>query len=67
MSPNPGIFQLPLAQSRGARQQSRSNITLGSPSGGSPPRVDDRRVIGGIVHVLKSGGRWIDATVSYWL
>src|SRR5215203_4845070 len=25
------------------------------------PRVDDRRVISGIVHVLKSGGRWIDA------
>ena len=25
------------------------------------PRVDDRRVISGIVHVLKSGSRWIDA------
>ena len=24
-------------------------------------RVDDRRVISGIMHVLKSGGRWIDA------
>lgn len=24
-------------------------------------RVDDRRVISGIVHVLKSGGRWVDA------
>jgi len=24
-------------------------------------RVDDRRVISGIVHVLGSGGRWIDA------
>jgi len=24
-------------------------------------RVDDRRIIGGIVHVLKSGGRWVDA------
>ncbi len=23
-------------------------------------RVDDRRVISGIVHVLKSGGRWTD-------
>jgi transposase len=23
--------------------------------------VDDRRVISGIVHVLKSGGRWVDA------
>ena len=25
------------------------------------PRVDDRRVISGIVHALKSGGRWADA------
>lgn len=24
-------------------------------------RVDDRRVISGIVNVLKSGGRWVDA------
>ena len=29
------------------------------------PRVDDRRVISGIVHVLKSGGRWIDAPPAY--
>src|SRR5271155_4906940 len=29
------------------------------------PRVDDRRVISGIVHVLKSGGRWIDAPSIY--
>ena len=29
------------------------------------PRVDDRRVISGIVHVLKSGGRWIDAPPVY--
>lgn len=28
-------------------------------------RVDDRRVISGIVHVLKSGGRWIDAPPGY--
>jgi transposase len=28
-------------------------------------RVDDRRVISGIVHVLKSGGRWIDAPSEY--
>ncbi len=25
------------------------------------PRADDRRVISGIIHVLKSGGRWADA------
>jgi len=29
------------------------------------PRVDDRRVISGIVHVLKSGGRWVDAPSQY--
>ena len=29
------------------------------------PRVDDRRVISGIVHVLKSGGRWVDAPDAY--
>ena len=28
-------------------------------------RVDDRRVISGIVQVLKSGGRWVDAPVEY--
>jgi hypothetical protein len=30
------------------------------------PRVDDRRVISGIVHVLKSGGRWVDALPGVW-
>jgi transposase len=29
------------------------------------PRVDDRRVISGIIHVLKSGGRWADAPPVY--
>ena len=29
------------------------------------PRVDDRRVISGIIHVLKSGGRWADAPEVY--
>lgn len=29
------------------------------------PRVDDRRVISGIVHVLRSGGRWVDAPETY--
>ena len=29
------------------------------------PRVDDRRVISGIVHVLKSGCRWADAPDIY--
>ncbi len=29
------------------------------------PRVDDRRVITGIVQVLKSSGRWVDAPSVY--
>ncbi len=29
------------------------------------PRVDDRRVISGIVHVWESGGRWADAPAVY--
>ena len=29
------------------------------------PRVDDRRVISGIVPVLKPGGRWVDAPAVY--
>src|SRR5260370_33279809 len=29
------------------------------------PRVDDLRVISGIIHVLKSGGRWVDAPPVY--
>ena len=29
------------------------------------PRVDDRRVISGIIHVLKSGARWVDAPSVY--
>jgi transposase len=28
-------------------------------------RVDDRRVISGILHVLKSGGRWCDCPPKY--
>lgn len=29
------------------------------------PRVDDRRVISGIMHILKSGSRWIHAPPEY--
>ena len=29
------------------------------------PRVDDRRVISGIVHVLRSGCRWKDTPAAY--
>lgn len=29
------------------------------------PRADDRRVIGGIIHGLRSGGRWVDAPIVH--
>jgi len=29
------------------------------------PRVDDRRVLSGIVHALRSGGRWSDCPPAY--
>ena len=29
------------------------------------PRVDDRRVISGILHILKTGGRWRDVPPEY--
>ncbi len=29
------------------------------------PRVDDRRVISGILHILKTGGRWRDVPKEY--
>ena len=45
-------------------QYSRLAPLLPSDTRGKP-RVDDRRVISGIVHVLKSGGRWIDAPDVY--
>jgi transposase len=28
-------------------------------------RVDDRRVLSGIIHVLKNGGRWADCPAEY--
>jgi transposase len=35
------------------------------PDRGRKPRVDDRRVISGIIHVLQSGCRWCDAPDEY--
>lgn len=29
------------------------------------PRVDDRRVLSGIIHVIKNGLRWCDASTEY--
>lgn len=38
-------------------------LLLNKPRG--VPRVDDRRVISGIVVALQSGGRWIDVPAAY--
>ena len=46
------------------RQWSRLASLLPNDTRGVP-RVDDRRVISGIVHVLRSGCRWKDAPASY--
>jgi transposase len=46
------------------RQFARLEAYLPTDTRGKP-RVDDRRVISGIVHVLKSGGRWVDAPPVY--
>ncbi len=47
-----------------AEQFSRLEPLLPTDTRGMP-RVDDRRVISGIIHVLKSGGRWADAPDVY--
>ena len=47
-----------------AEQFSRIEPHLPTDTRGKP-RVDDRRVISGIIHVLKSGGRWVDAPEVY--
>lgn len=35
------------------------------PHFGSPPRADDRRVLSGIIHVLKTGMPWRDCPSEY--
>ncbi|GLK86722.1 transposase [Ancylobacter defluvii] len=35
------------------------------PHYGSPPRADDRRILSGIVHVLRCGCRWRDCSIDY--
>ncbi len=47
------------------RNNSRGLSRIFRPTRRGKPRVDDRRVISGIVHVLKSGGRWVDAPPVY--
>ena len=47
-----------------AEQFSRLEPLLPTDTRGMP-RVDDRRVISGIIQVLKSGGRWADAPDVY--
>jgi len=36
------------------------------PKSRGKPRVDDRRVLGGIVFVNRNGIRWRDAASDYW-
>ena len=40
-------------------------IELFFPLSHGVPRVDDRRVISGIIHVLRNGLRWRDAPADY--
>jgi transposase len=40
-----------------------SHLPHGKPG---KPRVDDRTVISGILHVLKTGCRWRDVSASLW-
>ena len=47
-----------------AEQFSRLEPLLPTDTRGMP-RVDDHRMISGIIHVLKSGGRWADAPDVY--
>src|SRR5438067_12597993 len=51
-------FWLDDGSSRGLRRICRPTLE-------GKPRADDRRVISGIVHVLKSGCRWADAPEVY--
>lgn len=55
---NPDLFWLT------ATQFSKIEPYLPTDTRGKP-RVDDLRVISGIVHVLKMGGRWVDAPSDY--
>jgi transposase len=52
-----GLFWLTKAQMR--------LISPNFPLSHGVARVDDRRVVSGIVHVLKSGSRWVDAPPDY--
>ncbi len=47
-----------------AEQFSRLEPLLPTDTRGKP-LVDDRQVISGIIHVLESGGRWLDAPDVY--
>jgi transposase len=46
------------------RQRARLQLVLPNKPRGVP-RIDDRQVISGIVHVLQSGCRWKDAPALY--
>ncbi|MFX6019107.1 transposase, partial [Acinetobacter baumannii] len=42
-----------------------SKIEPHLPHDGSPPRADDRRILNGIIHVLRCGCRWCDCPADY--
>lgn len=42
-----------------------SKIEPHLPHYGSPPRADDRRILNGIIHVLRCGCRWCDCPADY--
>lgn len=49
----------------GLNDEQWSKIEPLLPHYGSPPRVDDRRILSGIIHVLRCGCRWCDCPVDY--
>lgn len=53
------LFQL----SEAASARTKPHLLHGQPG---KPRVDDRRVISSILHVLKIGYRWQDTPAAYW-
>ena len=52
----------PFLAQRGAMRPDRAAYAE-KPAGGH--RVDDRRVISDIIHLLKTGGRWCDCPSEY--
>ncbi len=58
----PGFLKGRVGTGRPRRRLLRTNQLRGKPG---KPRVDDRRIISGILHVLKTGCRWRDVPAEY--